>query len=376
MAKRLRDLTDLRKGAIGSLRAASLVGAGALALVALGPVATLAQEANAPPAPPAAEADQPAAPEVPKNVLAGLLAEGDQSAVLIRSFLAGEGSDPDAISRRAVDLVEALKQSGLVADPSVLALAAQRVARAASDTLSAAPILQLKVDKGFEAPPGVRAFDFGPPDKAPVDGFERVLPNDPMLKGQVRGLRRPGDESGILSGGVAGVQNMKINLPDGEYRVTLLTESIGDAALSLAPFGETINANGQQIRVSQAPPDHWSRMTVLSNEGLAGADSAGGSAGGAVTLTVRVVGGELVLGFQFSGGNRALQTYLTGMVVEPVTQPSVFARTPDAPPIRQDVETRLKQEATIMAALVTAAQPTAGQPLNPAQNTRPSASPS
>ena len=369
--------------AIVSLRTASVVALGAIGGLTLAAVPALAQQqtppqANGAPAtqtpPDTKDAAKAPLPQVPRNVLAGLLADGAQNGALLRSFLAKDGASPDAISQRAVDLVEALKQSGLVANESVLALAAQRVARAASDTLNAAPILELKVDKTFHAPPGIKAFDFGPPDKAPVAGFQRVLPNDPMLAGQVHGLRRPGDESGLLSGGVAGVKSVKVALPDGEYRVTLLTEAIGDATLGLAPFGETIDANGQKVRVLEAPPDQWSRMTVLSNQGLAGAADGSPGAGGAITLIVHVVGGQLDLGFQFA--NTSLQTYLTGMVVEPFNQPSIFARTPDAPPLQPDTANRLRREASMMAELVAAAKPSAGQPLVPAQDNRLSASPS
>jgi hypothetical protein len=369
---------DLRWTGIAALMSFGLV-AGAM------PLAVHAQQAGGagqPPTQTAAlpDAAAPVQPEnaVPRSVLAGLLSNSEQSAALIRNFLAGEGGDPSAISRRSLDLVTALQQSGLVTDPSLISAITQRVATAASDTLNSMPVLELKVDKTFTAPPGVKAFDFGPPDKAPQNGFQRVLPNDPMLQGQTRGLRRPGDEEGILSGGIAGVKNISVKpIPDGEYRVTLMTEALGDANLTLAPFGNVISANGQNERVLSAPPDHWANMMVMSAAGLAGAGEAENSNGGGLTLIVKVVGGQLNLGFNFDGVNQqALQTYLTGMVIEPVNQPSIFARTPDAPPLQPNTENRLRQEASLLAALVNAATTPAAGPPVPVVDDRPDASPS
>lgn len=367
----------------------NLRGTGIAAVVGFGLIAGVAAHAQQAPQPgPAQKPTQTAAlPDakdpvpanaVPRSVLASLLSNSEQSASLIRSYLAGDGGNPDAISRRSIDLVTALQQSGLVTDPTLIGAITQRVATAASDSLNSMPVLQLKVDKTFVAPPGVRAYDFGPPDKAAQNGFQRVLPNDPMLQGQTRGLRRPGDEEGILSGGISGVKNINVKpIPDGEYRVTLMTEALGDANLTLAPFGNSIVANGQNERVLEAPPDRWAHMMVMSSAGLAGAGEADDSHGGGLTLIVKVVGGQLTLGFNFDGVNQqALQTYLTGMVIEPVNQPSVFARTPDAPPLIPDAQNRLREEANLLAAIVSTINKPAGGPPVPVVDDRLDASPS
>jgi hypothetical protein len=362
-----------------TLGAVAVFGAGlATGLMSTAAYAQQAGDATQPLTQTAALPDPKAPPPtaVPRSVLAGLLTDTDAASALIRGFLSGEGGDPSIVSSRAITLVDALQQSGLVTDPALISTITQRVARAASDTLNSRPILDLKVDKTFTAPPGVKAFDFGPPDKALQNGFQRVLPNDPMLTGQMRGLRRPGDEAGLLSGGIAGVKNISVKpLPDGEYRVTLMTEALGDANLTLAPFGSNVNANGQIERVLSTPPDHWAHMEVLSSSGLAGAGEADNSKGGALTIVVKVVGGQLNLGFNFDGANRALQTYLTGMVLEPMNQPSIFARTPDAPPLQPDTQNRLRQESSLLAALVNAVSKPSGPPV-PVVDDRPNASPS
>lgn len=363
---------------------AGLAAAAGLALAL--PGFAYAQQVGGPPNPPAQNAppkgntpnDKPAEPAVPRSVLASLLTNTPQSTELLQRFIAGGGANPDAISSRSVELVTALQQTGMVTDKALLATIAQRVATAASQALDSRPILKLNVDKTFTAPPGVRAYDFGPPDKAVQHGFERILPNNPMLSGNVRGLRRPGDEAGLLSGGVAGVKKIDVKLPDGEYRITLMTEALGDAALTLAPFGNMVDANGQPVQILSAPPDQWSRSMMLNSAGLTSGGTES-SNGGGITFVVRVVGGQLKLDFNFAGGNpQNLQTYLTGMVIEPATQPSIFARTPDAPPIAPpSPATQLRTESTLLASILNkVTEPAAGQPVVPVVDDRTAASPS
>lgn len=361
--------------------------AAAAGLVLALPGSAYAQQAGGPPNPPAQTAalpngnaptdkNKPAEPAVPRSVLASLLTNTPQSTALLQRFIAGGGANPDAISSRSVELVTALQQTGMVTDKALLATIAQRVAGAASQALASQPILKLNVDKTFTAPPGVRAYDFGPPDKAVQHGFERVLPNNPMLSGNVHGLRRPGDEAGLLSGGVAGVKKIDVKLPDGEYRITLMTEALGDAALTLAPFGNMVDANGQPVSILGAPPNQWSNSMMLNS---AGGGAAEGSNGGGITFVVRVVGGQLKLDFNFAGGNpQNLQTYLTGMVIEPAAQPSIFARTPDAPPIAPpNTATQLRTESNLLASILNkVTEPAAGQPVVPVVDDRTSASPS
>ncbi|MFM2129128.1 MAG: hypothetical protein RL477_674 [Pseudomonadota bacterium] len=310
----------------------------------------------------AKDAQQPV--RIPAVVLAGLLTGTPESLLALKQYLAAVGASPDDVAKRALEVVQQLKDAGIVRDPALIISAAERVSQAVKETLSSLKVVQLKIDRDFRPPAGVMAFDFAPADAKTHSGFRRVLPNDPMLAGrQMQAIRRPGEEADILGDGVTGVERISVDMPDGEYRVTLMTESTGDATTSLAPFGEKIVANGKSIGVSQATPDNWLKQSVLSTKGLGGFQTATERQGGAVTVTVRVTGGKLNLGFDMGGGD-SLKTYLTGMIVEPANRPSVFNALPEmrsalfTPP---ETQTRYESQiASSIADLLERTTPNAG----------------
>ncbi len=289
---------------------------------------------------------------VPPAVLTGLLAGTPEGLQQLKNFLADNNASPDDISQRAIRVVQQLKDSRLVSDPATIIAAADRIAQTVSDSLNAARVVQLKVDREFRVPEGARAFDFGPADKPPTEGFERVQPNDPRMRGgQMQGVRRPGDGANILSGGITGVEGMQLDVPDGEYRVILMTEALGDAAVSLAPFGQQLVANGNTLNIFNTEPEDWLRQAVLSTRGLDGASDQGNRQGGAITLTVRVQGGKLIMDFRMAGAEQLLRTYLTGLIIQPIEQPPLLARTPDADWGQRPVDQNARNEAQVAQAI-------------------------
>ncbi|HEY4135445.1 MAG TPA: hypothetical protein VGO34_09530 [Alphaproteobacteria bacterium] len=331
---------------------------GLLLTLALVP-AVQAQQAAPPNAPSGAPAkpgsDKPIV--VPPAVLAGVLAGTPEGLQQLRQFLASDSASPDDVTARAIKIVQQLKDSK-VSDPSLVIAAADRVAQTVADSLNAARVMELKVDKQFRVPEGAYAFDFGPADKPTTEGFQRVQPNDPMVRGATQqGLHRPGDGEPILSGGITGVEGLSVNVPDGEYRVILMTEALGDAAFSLAPFGQQIVANGQEMNIFNTSPEDWLKQAVLSQRGLQGAEGADGKRrGGAITLNVKVQGGKLIMDFHMAGAEQLLKTYLTGMIIQPIEQPPLMARTEDADPGNRPVDQQLRNEAQLAQALANVLQ--------------------
>lgn len=301
-------------------------------------------------------------PKIPAAVLSGLLAGTPEALLALMQYLAAVGGKPADVTARAIGVINQLKSSGLVKNQALIIATAQRIADAVRDTLSAAKVVQLKIDKNFNPPAGTIALDFGPADADTQKGFTRVLPNDPILKGGGQGIRRPGEVDGLLSDGVIGAKGVSLKVADGEYRVTLMTESLGDAASSLSPFGQNIVANGKKIGVMQATPENWLGQSVLSNKGEEGFSSTTARTGGAITLTVQVTNGKLDLQFQHGGAQNILKTYLTGMIVEPVEAPPLFTVPQDITPVTS-AETILEQEAEVassIAGLLEGAAPAAG----------------
>lgn len=289
---------------------------------------------------------------VPPAVLAGLLAGTPEGIQQLKNFIASDNASPDEISQRAIRVVQQLKDSRLVSDPTVVLAAADRIAQTVSESLNAARVMQLKIDSQLRIPEGAYAFDFGPADKPPTEGFERIRPDDPRVRGsQTQAVRRPGDSAPVLSGGIAGIEGLQFDLPDGEYRVVLMTEALGDAAVSLAPFGQKIVANGSTLDIFNTEPEDWLGQAVLSTRGLEGAENAGNRQGGAITLTVRVQGGKLIMDFNMQGAGQVLRTYLTGLVIQPIEQPPLLARPPELDPGRRPVDQAARNEAQVARAI-------------------------
>lgn len=272
------------------------------------------------------QGEQGEAPKIPAAVLSGLLTGTPEALLALKQYLAAVSKSSEEVSRRAVDVISQLRSSGLVRDPAVILAAAERVTQAVGETLSATKIVKLKVDRNYQPRAGTIALDFAPADAKARPGFRKVLLGDPMLKGEdMQAIRRPGEEDDVLGDGMVGVESINLDVPDGEYNVTLMTESIGDAQLSLSPFGQQITANGQVVNVGQATPENWLNQAVLSRQGLDGLQNTSSRQGGAITLKVRVINGKLQLDFNFGSAANSLKTYLTGMLIEPADEPSDFA---------------------------------------------------
>lgn len=189
--------------------------------------------------------------KIPAAVLSGLLVGSPESLLALKQYLAQVSASPAAVTRRALDVVRQLRESGLVRDPVLMIAAAERVSRSAADTLKSMKIVQLKIDRNYRPRAGTIALDFAPPDARARPGFRRVLPSDNIAQGNdMQAIRRPGDDEDLLADGITGVERVQLDLPDGQYRVTLMTESLGDVATSLSPFGEQIMANAMLYQLS------------------------------------------------------------------------------------------------------------------------------
>jgi hypothetical protein len=81
-----------------------------------------------------------------------------------------------------------------------------------------------------------------------------------------------------------------------------------------------------------------------------------------MTMTVRVTGGKLDLGFNFNGGNNALKTYLTGMLVEPAEDKSSMTALPEMrDQLNTPPETQTRYESQVASSIATLLEQTAPQ---------------
>lgn len=315
---------------------------------------------------------QDAAPEIPAGLVDRALAGEAEALVQIRRFLAGPGvKSPDTVTQRATQLISQIgrQKSGVPAD-DLLRLVDQ-IAGEAIDLISGSQVVRIGVDRDFVPTRALVAWDFGPADGEVAPGFERVLPNDGRIGGaDLDGLRRPA-ESELLNDGIAGVERIEADLPDGEYRIILMTQNLGDRQLMSNPFGQEVVVNGTSLTVTQPDPDQWLRDAVLSNRGLQdiaarpgapGSPAAGfGVAdlgafdpglfqrqqGGAIIVTATARGGKLIIELK---GFQNARSYLTGLLVEPAQQTSELILSQQATQALAPPELRLALEENILAA--------------------------
>lgn len=343
-------------------------------VAALAAVCALPAQAQTPPqtaaTTPGAEAGQPdAARDAVMNALIG----SRESLSALNAYLTGGGATPQEVSRRTSQLIRDLSRQRGVTGSEDLLRAIQRVTSLAVRRVARAEIVQLAVENNFRPRDGAVAFDFGPPDASVQEGFERVVPGDPRVKGRaLSGLRRPADDV-LLSDGLSGVESIEVPVRNGSYRVVLMTQNLGDQKLSGLPFGAQIRINGVPILVGSSNPAEWRSEALLTSAAaqFAGAGDAGARArellvrqqGGALVLEARSDQEKIVVEFIGFGDS---STYLTGMLIEPLDGESDLLLSEEARETLVPMDVRTALEAEIMAAaaevLEQIAPPEAGQP--------------
>lgn len=337
-------------------------------LIALGgTIPAVAQTQN-----PETPAKQDPAPVVPAELIEQALA-GDKDAIAaLAAFLRGTGTkSPEQITQRATALIAQIGREKAGASNESLLSVIDQLASAAINFVSGSQIVRMGVDRNFVPDRAILAWDFGPADGSVSPGFERVLPNDDRIGGAaLDGLRRP-DDTQLLSDGIAGVERIEANVPDGEYRIILMTQNLGDGKLMSNPFGSEIVVNGNAQSVTQPSPDDWEGDAVLSNRGaqnISGQVPPGGAAkgfiagnldnfdppalqrqqGGAIIITATARGGKLIIELKGFGGDA--RSYLTGLMVEPAEETSDLVLSREAVAALAPPELRLALEENILAA--------------------------
>ncbi|MDP6819543.1 MAG: FecR domain-containing protein [Alphaproteobacteria bacterium] len=197
------------------------------------------------------------------------LATGDSDAdiELLSDYFASNGRDAEGVARMAADMIRELGS-----DPDVLVDAAERIADAATDALNAQYVTRFEEDEDFSLPESAIGFDFATPDSKQISGYERVTTNDERVEsdGEMSGLRRPTDKP-VVAHGIVGVKKFTTEIPNGIYRVTLITDDLGDWSKIPRPFGNRVRVNDKTVRVLTKDPSDW-----ILDSGKKGSSPLGG----------------------------------------------------------------------------------------------------
>lgn len=384
-----------------ALLCTAIAGLGLAAAACLG-LAAPALAANAPAAPaatstaPAATSTAPAAGDtaknsgVPDDVIKGLLAGTPAGMDKVSKYLMGTKFDTQATTDRAIALVTAVRNTPEGQDPQKLLALSQKITDSAKSLFQGSTITKVTVDKNFHPLAGDKAWKFGPRDADAPSGFEMVTVDDRRLQGvEMKGIHRPGTDP-LMETGIMGVRNFQDALPNGDWRVIMITDDLGQPETAKAPFGSQVSVNNTHVALEEEDPTHWLERAYLTNKNLKsgggggegsagpGANSFGVSGGvvahqaapgggggslakgdvgstsaGALTLQTKVNEEHLGVGWvpPTSGGQ---ETYIVAIIAEPA----------DKPPMLTQATSTLDMEGKIFNQAVTLTQPPkAGDPV-------------
>jgi hypothetical protein len=283
-------------------------GAVALALcVALAATTVRAQPSLAAGTPPAASS-----PEI--DGLAGAICKDaadwrDRA----RSWLRQSYPDRSETTARAVQLLQTVAAHKGCPAQSV----SDFVGLAKVETCVIYPIDAICLRK-FVVPKHVHAFDLQPQGGSIYPGMRASVPGDGRVSGGA-GVRY-NDALPASGDAISGLTGFRTAIPDGVWRVILVSGKRPLAQATATPFGSTFIANGQKLEVMTIGPDRWIPRGAFSNLPASEAFTPflvlPGSAP-AIVFDVTVTGGELVL--EFPQGAELSIAYL-----EPADQPTSF----------------------------------------------------
>lgn len=306
---------------------------------------------------------------------------GKRGMPAIDQYLRGDGAAPGIVVRRATALIRALGRQRGSLRPQDLLAAVDTVTHVAARSLSYATVMHLAVEKDYRPNKAVLAWDFGPHEGIVMPGFERISPDDKRLSGSGIAALRRSDENPLLTDGIAGLRRIDLDLADGKYRVILMTQNFGVPDLVLTPFGREVRVNGIPLIVRRHGPPTWLSYALLARSNVrqasGGLNKAGGYLSGDVSAEVadllpRQQGGAIVVEGETIRGKIAIeltgfdktQSYLTGLIVEPLDEPSDLVLSNSARNRLIPLELRIALETEILLAaaeIVQGIAPAAGQ---------------
>ena len=304
-----------------------------------------------PPAPTLAEIP---AMQIPPGVEQAAIDENAAGDAKLREFLTADNADAETITDRARSLVRDLFNNPAAQDKFLDI--SQHLAELTGNIvkeIAGGQIQRVAVAKDYLPGPNDKAVKFGAADSTALPGFELLTPQDPRIKGNdMSVLNCPDCSPPLLMSGITGVRSFQIDVPNGDYRVILLTSTSGKPDTAAAPFGGTVTVNSVALQVALSDPSKWAGHGTLSTppaaqpEGnklpgtttpgtdtLPGTNNQGGvtthqasvvqvGCGAAIMVTTHVSDNRLDVQFGSPGDHPDQHTFLAGVIAESTIHPS------------------------------------------------------
>jgi len=183
----------------------------------------------------------------------------------------------------------------------------------------------------------VLALDLGPRGSPVFPGFQPMTTDDPRLHGAAfKEIRRPGADA-LIGDGLEGVEHLTLAPGPGRWRVVLWTEDTGEWEYVPHALERRIRINGRTVFERRLTPDAWIRDVYLAGRddewrpGLGPWEAFGSRRGGRIEAIADAVGGEIRI--ELAGSDRST-TFLSGVVIAPADDATLFGRIDDARRLR------------------------------------------
>lgn len=258
---------------------------------------------------------------IPSALLTMLQSRDPRATPAISDFLAAGNPTPQEVAARAVKLSQMVRANPVLARTGGDQAVFDTIGQAVSSTLCAPRVMTVSLDSDYVPPAGVYAYDFGGWNTPLATGFERLTPGSPQVFGRNLSIQENVGDGAVLADAVGGMSNLVFDLPNGDYRVILITTpTVANAAQQ--PFGASFGVNGVNYFLGTATSDTWWDNGRLQAQDQQAPVLDVGGLGGSIVVTANVVDGTLQL--DFDGGYSGLSAVLSGLLIEPAALPSTL----------------------------------------------------
>ncbi|WP_417452186.1 hypothetical protein [Kordiimonas sp.] len=185
-----------------------------------------------------------------EEAVEGALAVDEWGFQVVQSYLNQAMGDDEALKVRMEALLRKIEEAAGDYDLATISDAANLIIEAGARTHWTAFMAPFVLDENFKLTEGAIGWDLGPTSREPYDKFTRVGADNKMLIGE--GMADEASPSGpsILSNGVHNVEQfVASNIPNGRYRVVILTAPRPNGRSPLYPFGVDVKRNGGNVNM-------------------------------------------------------------------------------------------------------------------------------
>jgi hypothetical protein len=255
--------------------------------------------------------------EVPANIVNAVAGGGGQQQMA--DFLTRGNPDSQTVAARAVALSQRLGADPRLRGSSKLLNANSSIGNVAANAMCSPRVVRMAFDNDYTPPAGALAFDMGGWNTPVADGFQRVTPTSPAVRGASLQAMDNQGEGAVLQDVITGLSGLDLDVPNGDYNVILVTAE-GVAADMKTPFGASFAVNGQSYTLGSSNSAEWldtGRLSRTSNSPAPASVPVAGFGGG-IQLGSTVTNGQLRLDFK---GN-SLGGAVSAVIVEPLESQS------------------------------------------------------